>query len=1439
MIGGCCVCSDERGWAENPLVYCDGHGCNVAVHQACYGIVQVPTGPWFCRKCESQERAARVRCELCPHKDGALKRTDNGGWAHVVCALYIPEVEFANVSTMEPIVLQSVPHERYNKTCYICEEQGRESKAATGACMACNKHGCRQAFHVTCAQFAGLLCEEQGSDADNVKYCGYCKYHYSKLFSSGAAFAYRLNLQFAALICLEDEVFAHGMPALSSSTVSVLFCCSFRLQFASIQNSSMRRSKGRGSRAQSLSDSSSHSLDKHHDKEKKKHKERDRHKPKHKKSLELSPSLVPALMVTSEKSYSSSSGGSVSSISSSQKRTDEGGARFTNANFQEVPSHSSASSKDGGSSERESKSSEGKSKKTSNHSSSSSGSRGRKSNPSKSHGPVVTIATSSTVPSTTSPFQQGLMLAGGSSKTSSSNSVAPPSSDFISFTDSNLRGGDTYTQASFSRLVKGGAESGSSEGMATLSTFSSLVPLPPNSGSGSASSSSKHYDNSHSGGGELASAGYKRPQPSSSSSSSSAASSSSTGEEGVKKKKRGNWRNRYGPCFTTTQESKTAEATEISGTALPSSSSLSPSSIAGRNSTASISSSNVTVGGAGTNQKSPSLLRNGTLQSLTVSSPPAATMTYPSSSDVAGPLPSAVLGGSLAVSSSEIPGTSMSNLTSLPAPSPFTSTSSTHLQSNSLPGTFNLAPSHMFGNRLNPNSAMAALIAQSENSPADQELGDGALGFSRRGTPPKANLSPRSPLSGLHVRYDPSAPVVPGLASDTLPPAATSIEQLLERQWNEGQQFLQQQGSQADVLAILKSLHQLQMENRRLEEQIRTLTMKKERLQLLSAQLSVPFTHANNTTSSASSPLYHSNTHTDMLNSKSIQLGSSVLSDSSQHLPTQDLLIGGHSSSSSTSSLSTPTSAAHSPPQQQVNGLMGALQSPHGTISGIVGALNGVIQTSSPLSHPSSITSTSLPITGALNNSMFMYSDCLREQQQALLYQLMQQQQQQQHDLQHLSSIQLPINNLLPGSQGAIAANPFLALHSDSSSQKAKYQDVDQYLIDSAINAHYHESGICLYPLGPRAACCHGDWGFHHFLTSDTDRQREKDQKEGRGGKPDPDYLDLKSFSIFTGEVFRSLLSYPSNTIFDYPELKSVDQAILKHCHTAATTFILEGVKQNADRSTICSCLEDLRFDSERVEAFYVPYQVKNKSNVEKLLSRSDKTLQDIVYKLVPGLFKTANGSNEDRGEVADEDKRIITDDEIISLSIEFFDPKARQQGSEGEKQTKDEVNNKRYLQCPAAMTVMHLRKFLRSKMDIPCSFQIEVMYEDEPLKDYYTLMDIAYIYTWRRNGPLPLKYRVRPTCKKMKTTHTQDGLSSANRSESDSASDQANSPAGAPSTSSPLPSPGTPVQSTHPHFPHISNPVNGSSMGSPNRQFTFSNKMRKTSLNGSSTSSG
>ncbi|NWQ69146.1 PCGF2 protein, partial [Neopipo cinnamomea] len=149
---------------------------------------------------------------------------------------------------------------------------------------------------------------------------------------------------------------------------------------------------------------------------------------------------------------------------------------------------------------------------------------------------------------------------------------------------------------------------------------------------------------------------------------------------------------------------------------------------------------------------------------------------------------------------------------------------------------------------------------------------------------------------------------------------------------------------------------------------------------------------------------------------------------------------------------------------------------------------------------------------------------------------------------------------------------------------------------------------------------------------------------------------------------------------------------------------------------------------------------------------RSDKTLQDIVYKLVPGLFKdemkrrrdfyaaypmaeVPNGSNEDRGEVSEQDKGNLTDDEIVSLSIEFYE------GSREEKKgtiengdlEKEKGNGLRFLRCPAAMTVMHLAKFLRNKMDVPSKYKVEVLYEDEPLKEYYTLMDIAYIYPWRR----------------------------------------------------------------------------------------------------------
>ncbi|XP_007454232.1 PREDICTED: protein AF-10-like [Lipotes vexillifer] len=982
-------------------------------------------GPLF----EEKPDPTEYRCELCPHKDGALKRTDNGGWAHVVCALYIPEVQFANVSTMEPIVLQSVPHDRYNKTCYICDEQGRESKAATGACMTCNKHGCRQAFHVTCAQFAGLLCEEEGNGADNVQYCGYCKYHFSKLKKS-------------------------------------------------------KRGCNR-SYDQSLSDSSSHSQDKHHEKEKKKYKEKDKHKQKHKKQPEPSPALVPSLTVTTEKTYTSTSS---NSISGSLKRLEDTAARFTNANFQEVSAHTT-SAKD----VSEARGSEGKGKKSSAHSS---GQRGRKPG---GRNPGTTV-------SAASPFQQGSFSGTpGSVKSSSGSSVQSPQ-DFLSFTDSDLRN-DSYThsqQSSSTKDVHKG-ESGSQEG--GVNSFSSIIGLPSTS---AVIPQPKSFENSPGdlGNSSLPTAGYKRAQ------------TSGIEEETVKEKKRkGNKQSKHGPGRPKGNKSQENVSHLSVSSASPTSS---VASAAG-----SVTSSSL--------QKSPTPLRNGSVQSLSVGSSPLGseismqyrhdgacpTTTFSellnaihngiySSSDVAVSFPNVASGSgsSTPVSSSHLPQQPSGHLQQVGALSPSAGSSAPSAvattQANILAGSsLSQASSHIYGNRLNPNSSMAALIAQSENNQTDQELGDNSRSLGGRGSSPRGSLSPRSPVSSLQIRYD-----QPGNSNlENLPPVAASIEQLLERQWSEGQQFLLEQGTPSDILGMLKSLHQLQVENRRLEEQIKNLTAKKERLQLLNAQLSVPFptittnpspSHQMHAFSAQNAPT------TDSLNSsKSPHLGNSFLPDNSLPVLNQDLTSSGQSTSSS-SALSTPPPAGQSPAQQgsglsgvqQVNGvtvgalasgmqtvtstipavpgvggIIGALPGNQLAINGIVGALNGVIQTPVTISqNPTPLTHTTVPPNAAhpmpttLTNSasgLGLLSDQQRqiflhqqqfqqllnsqqltpEQHQALLYQLVQQH--HQPDLQQLqipAPTQMPINNLLAGTQAPplhpATTNPFLTIHGDNASQK-------------------------------------------------------------------------------------------------------------------------------------------------------------------------------------------------------------------------------------------------------------------------------------------------------------------------------------------------------------------------------------------------------------------
>lgn len=171
----CTVCYLDEEYCDNLLLQCDK--CRIMVHMNCYGEQELPDGDlWLCNQCRPDAPKTRPPCCLCPVTSGVLKKTTDGRWAHLMCAMWIPETCVADVKRMEPVDgVNAVSKERWRLTCSVC-------KVPYGACIQCSVNSCKTAFHPLCARSAGLymevLEEKQKLDGEtDLRLLAYCRKH--------------------------------------------------------------------------------------------------------------------------------------------------------------------------------------------------------------------------------------------------------------------------------------------------------------------------------------------------------------------------------------------------------------------------------------------------------------------------------------------------------------------------------------------------------------------------------------------------------------------------------------------------------------------------------------------------------------------------------------------------------------------------------------------------------------------------------------------------------------------------------------------------------------------------------------------------------------------------------------------------------------------------------------------------------------------------------------------------------------------------------------------------------------------------------------------------------------------------------------------------------------------------------------------------------------
>ncbi|XP_047983095.1 histone-lysine N-methyltransferase ATX2-like isoform X2 [Salvia hispanica] len=152
----CNVCHMDEEYENNLFLQCDK--CRMMVHARCYGELEPSDGVlWLCNLCRPGAPESPLCC-LCPVVGGAMKPTTNDSWAHLACAIWIPETCLLDVKKMEPIDgIDRINKDRWKLLCSICH-------VSHGACIQCSNINCRVSYHPLCARAAGFCLETEDMD---------------------------------------------------------------------------------------------------------------------------------------------------------------------------------------------------------------------------------------------------------------------------------------------------------------------------------------------------------------------------------------------------------------------------------------------------------------------------------------------------------------------------------------------------------------------------------------------------------------------------------------------------------------------------------------------------------------------------------------------------------------------------------------------------------------------------------------------------------------------------------------------------------------------------------------------------------------------------------------------------------------------------------------------------------------------------------------------------------------------------------------------------------------------------------------------------------------------------------------------------------------------------------------------------------------------------